>query len=276
MAWTANSGMVADGAFVWFVNDSYLGTQPSIFKVDVSQTPARIVEVIRVTRDGMPAQKLDIEGIALDGEGGFWLASEGRTDRLIPHAIYHVGSDGAIEAEIAFPPELLAVETRFGAEGITRVGDTLWIAIQREWGDDPKGMVKLVSYNLETEEWGAVHYPLDAPTSGWVGLSEIVAHGDWVYVVERDNLVGGDAVTKKVYRVPAAAMAPAALGGTLPVVTKEEVRDLLPDLKATGGYVLDKVEGLAIMEDGTVWVSTDNDGVDDHSGETMFWSFKLN
>ena len=62
-------------------------------------------------------------------------------------------------------------------------------------------MVKLVSYNLETEEWGAVHYPLDAPTSGWVGLSEIVAHGDWVYVVERDNLVGGDAVTKKVYRV---------------------------------------------------------------------------
>jgi hypothetical protein len=24
-----------------------------------------------------------------------------------------------------------------------------------------------------------------------------------------------------------------------------------------------------------VWVSTDNDGVDDHSGETMFWSFKL-
>jgi hypothetical protein len=268
--------MVADGAFVWFVNDSYLGTQPSIFKVDVSRTPARIVEVIRVTRDGMPAQKLDIEGIALDGEGGFWLASEGRTDRLIPHAIYHVGSDGAIESEIPFPPELLAVETRFGAEGITRVGNTLWIAIQREWGDDPKGMVKLVSYNLETEAWGAVHYPLDAPTSGWVGLSEIVAHGDWVYVVERDNLVGGDAVTKKVYRVSADVMVPAALGGPLPVVTKEEVRDLLPDLTSAGGYVLDKVEGLAIMEDGTVWVSTDNDGVDDHSGETMFWSFTLN
>ena len=34
-----------------------------------------------------PAQKLDIEGIAPDGEGGFWLASEGRSDRLIPHAL---------------------------------------------------------------------------------------------------------------------------------------------------------------------------------------------
>jgi hypothetical protein len=268
--------MVADGDFVWFVNDSFLGMQPSIFKVDVSQTPARIVDVIRITRGGQPAQKLDLEGITLDGEGGFWLASEGRTDRLIPHAIYHVGADGAIEEEIAFPSELLAVETRFGSEGITRVGDTLWIAIQREWGDDPKNHAKLVSYNIETEEWGAVHYPKAEPATGWVGLSEIVAHGDFVYVVERDNQVGEAAVTKKIYRIPAAEMVPAALGGELPVVSKEEVRDLLPDLTSTGGYVLDKVEGLAIMEDGTVWVSTDNDGVDDHSGETMFWSFTLN
>jgi sugar lactone lactonase YvrE len=276
VGWVANSGMVADGGFVWFVNDSYLGMQPSIFKVDVNQTPARIVDVIRVTREGQPAQKLDLEGIALDGEGGFWLASEGRTDRLIPHAIYRVGADGAIEEEIAFPPELLAVETRFGAEGITRVGNTLWIAMQREWGDDPANHAKLVSYNIGTGEWGAVHYPKAEPATGWVGLSEITAHGDWVYVVERDNQVGEAAVTKKIYRIPATEMAPAALGGTLPVVTKEEVRDLMADLTSTGGYVLDKVEGLAIMEDGTVWVSTDNDGVDDHSGETMFWSFTLN
>jgi hypothetical protein len=48
--------------------------------------------------------------------------------------------------------------------------------------------------------------------------------------------------------------------------------DLVPDLKSTGGYVLDKVEGLAITEDGTGWISTDNDGADDHSGETMFFS----
>ena len=54
-----------------------------------------------------PAQKLDLEGITLDGEGGFWLASEGRTDRLIPHALYHVDADGEIEQEIALPAELL-------------------------------------------------------------------------------------------------------------------------------------------------------------------------
>jgi hypothetical protein len=66
-------------------------------------------------------------------------------------------------------------------------------------------------------------------------------------------------------------MVPSPLGSELPVVTKEVVRDLIPDLTSTGGYVLDKVEGLAIATDGTTWVSTDNDGVDDHSGETMFF-----
>ena len=78
--WGANSGMVADGAFIWAVNDSFYGMQPSIFKIDPSQSPARIVDVIRVTRDGQPAQKLDMEGITLDGEGGFWVGL-GRPDR---------------------------------------------------------------------------------------------------------------------------------------------------------------------------------------------------
>ena len=269
--WGANSGMVADGAFIWAVNDSFYGMQPSIFKIDPSQSPARIVDVIRVTRDGQPAQKLDMEGITLDGEGGFWVASEGRTDRLIPHAIYHVGADGEIGDEIGLPKDLMNAERRFGFEGITKVGDTLWMAVQREWDDDPKNHAKLVAYNIETGEWGAVHYPKAEPDTGWVGLSEIVAHGDHVYVIERDNLIGDAAVTKMVYRVPLSEMVPAPLDGELPVVSKEEVRDLLPDLKSTGGYVLDKVEGLAIMEDGTAWISTDNDGVDDHSGETMFF-----
>ncbi|WP_432450696.1 esterase-like activity of phytase family protein [Aliiroseovarius marinus] len=276
IGWGAISGMVADeGGIVWAVSDSFYGFQPSIFRIDTNTTPARITDVIRITRNGAPAQKLDLEGITLDGEGGFYVASEGRTERLIPHAIYHVQADGSIrdrKGEIGIPPELAAVEKRFGFEGITKVGDTLWMAVQREWKDDPKNHVKLVAYNLETKEWGAVLYPKAEPDTGWVGLSEIVAHGDYFYVIERDNQHDHRAVTKKIYRIPAADMVPAPLGGDLPVVTKELVRDLLPDLAATGGYILDKVEGLAIAADGTAWVSTDNDGVDDHSGETMFFS----
>jgi len=50
------------------------------------------------------------------------------------------------------------------------------------------------------------------------------------------------------------------------------VRDLIPDLLSLKGYVQDKVEGLAIDSTGEIYVSTDNDGIDDHSGETLFFS----
>nr|WP_237072502.1 esterase-like activity of phytase family protein [Pseudaestuariivita rosea] len=273
VGWGAISGMVADDdGMIYAVNDSFYAQQPTIFQINPSSTPARIVQAIRITRGGFPAQKLDLEGITLDGEGGFWVASEGRTDRVIPHALYHVNAEGEIEAEIGLPAELMAVERRFGFEGITKVGDTLWMAVQREWRDDPENHVKLVSYNIKTEEWGAVHYVKAQPDRGWVGLSEITAHGDHVYIVERDNQIGSAAVTKKIYRVALDQMQPAPLGGDLPVVEKEEVRDLMNDLRQLNGYVQDKVEGLAILPDGTAFVSTDNDGVDDHSGETLFFS----
>lgn len=272
--WGAISGQVmADDGTIYAVSDSFYGMQPTIFHIDVSQTPAQIVDAIRVTRAGQPAQLLDMEGIALDGDGGFWIASEGRSDRLVPHAIYHVGADGEIEDYIALPNELLAVEKRHAFEGVARVGGMLYVAVQREWRDDPANHAKVLGYNLETEEWSVIHYAKTEPATGWVGLSEIVAHGDFMYFIERDNQHDTRAVTKIITRVPMSAMdGMVALGETPSVLAPELVVDLLPYLTSTGGYVLDKVEGLAIAEDGTMWVSTDNDGVDDHSGETMFFA----
>ncbi|MGJ8625175.1 MAG: esterase-like activity of phytase family protein, partial [Yoonia sp.] len=273
IGWGAISGMVAgEDGIVYAVNDSFYGYQPTIFTIDTNVTPAQITNALPVTRGGFAAQKLDLEGITLDGNGGFWLASEGRTDRMIPHGIYHVNSDGEIEEEISLPAALLAVERRFGFEGITLVDGTLWMAVQREWADDPADHVKLVAYNIETGDWGAVLYPKAAADTGWVGLSEIVAHNGDFYVVERDNQIGANAAIKMVYRISGDQMVPAALGGDLPVVTKEAVMDLIPALQAHNGYVVDKVEGLAIFTDGTAWASTDNDGVDDSSGETFFWT----
>ena len=43
----------------------------------------------------------------MDGDGGFGIASKGRSGRLLLHAIYHVGEDGAIKDYIALPNELL-------------------------------------------------------------------------------------------------------------------------------------------------------------------------
>ena len=279
LGWGALSGLAADPekpGILYAVNDSFYALQPTIFTIDANKTPAMIVKATPVTRAGQPAQKLDLEGIAGDGKGGFWLASEGNTAKLVPHAIYHVDAKGEIGKEYALPAELLAGEKRFGFEGITTIGSgdelTLWMAVQREWADDPKGFVKLVSYTPKTKAWGAVRYPLDKGTKGWVGLSEITAHGDSVYIIERDNQIGDAATIKKLYRVALDEMKPAPLGGDLPVVRKTAVHDFIPDLKKLNGYVVDKIEGFTIDAAGMGYAVTDNDGVDDSSGEMLFFA----
>lgn len=47
---------------------------------------------------------------------------------------------------------------------------------------------------------------------------------------------------------------------------KNLFRDIYDDLAALNGNIYEKVEGLAVMSDGSVYVVNDNDGVDDNSG----------
>lgn len=279
IGWGALSGLTADPekpGMLYAVNDSFYSAQPTIFSIDATKKPALIAAALPVTRNGHPAQLLDLEGITSDGAGGFWLASEGRGDTMTPHGILHVNDKGEIDKSIGLPDELLRSATRFGFEGITMTGsgdDTvLWMAVQREWADDEKGTVKLVSYNPKAKEWGAVRYPLDRSEKGWVGLSEITAHGEHVYIVERDNQIGATATVKRLYRIARSEMVPGKIGDSLPLVKKELVRDLLPDLLTTGGYALEKIEGFTIDASGEGFAVTDHDGVNDSNGETLFWS----
>jgi hypothetical protein len=53
-------------------------------------------------------------------------------------------------------------------------------------------------------------------------------------------------------------------------VGKTLLRDLIPDLDANSIFTPEKVEGLTVTADGQVYVVTDNDGVDDSLGETVF------
>jgi hypothetical protein len=79
--------------------------------------------------------------------------------------------------------------------------------------DDPDNHAKVLATTLPSQSWGVIHYPLTEPSTGWVGLSEIVAHGDFVYFIERDNQLDDRAVTKLITRVPMSAMdAVVALG----------------------------------------------------------------
>lgn len=282
IGWGALSGLAAvpeKPGQLYAVSDSVYGMAPAIYTIDAAKSPAEITDVLPVRRNGEPAQKLDVEGVAVDGDGWYWLASEGNAEKLVPHALYHVNPKGEIKEEIALPKELLAQETRYGFEGVAVTGsgdDTvLWMAVQREWKDDPEGMVKLVSYKPASREWAAVRYPLEKTEEGWVGLSELTIHGEHAYLIERDNQIGDKARLKKLFRVALSELKGAPIGGELPVVRKEEVADLLPALKASNGYVVDKLEGFAFDAAGKAFAVTDNDGVDDSSGETLFFPVDL-
>ena len=279
LGWGALSGLVADlkePGKLYAVSDSFYSAAPTIFTIDAKQTPAKITRALVVTRGGQPAQKLDLEGITTDGAGGFWLANEGDQSKLVPQRTFNGEGKGRIKKERGLAEGRGRQPTRAGREGSTRGGEgeatVLWMAVQREWKDDEKGFVKLLSYNGKDKSWGAVSYPLDKKSGdGWVGLSEITAHDGQLYIVERDNLIGDKAVNKKLYRVALDGLKPAKLGEKLPVVEKTLARDFIADLKSTNGYVVDKLEGFTVDVAGNGFAVTDNDGVDGSSGETLFF-----
>ena len=45
--------------------------------------------------------------------------------------------------------------------------------------------------------------------------------------------------------------------------------DVLPALRATNGWTQEKLEGLTVAGDGEVYAITDNDAVQDATGETV-------
>lgn len=281
--WSALSGFAADAkepGKLYAVTDSAYA-QARILTVDATATPARIVAATVLTKDGAPATGLDLEGIAVRPEGGFWVVSEGnpeKKEKATQNLLLRVDADGTVAEEIALPEAVATQAGRFGFEGVAVIGsgadETVWIAVQREWKDDPKGFTKLIAYKPADKSWGYVRYPLDASAKGWVGLSELAPYKDGLIAIERDNQIGSDAAIKKLAYVSLKGVTPVVLGSEdKPAeLSKSEVKDLLPLLQAPHGYVLDKVESFAIDANGNAFIVTDNDGVDGSSGETQFIS----
>jgi len=246
-----------------------------ILTLDITQTPARIISETALIKDGKQAS-YDAEGLVQRASGGFYVATEGDPEKKLKDMLLRVAADGTVEEEITLPAAIADHAARFGFEGVAVTGrgvdETIWIAVQREWKDDPKGLTKILSYKPASKTWGVLHYPLTAAKAGsWMGLSELVAVDDDTFaVIERDNLFGDPSV-KTIQSFSVKGLVPAGIGdASVPVVAKKLVRDLKSDLASGRGYILDKVEGLAIGRNGDVFVVTDNDGVDGSNGETRF------
>jgi hypothetical protein len=287
--WVAMSGLTgADDDSLWAVSDSILA-EAAIHRIDVSAEPAVITDRIVVTDpDATIRRDLDVEGIAVAPEGGFWLASEGRNDPATgrPNALVKVDANGVVESEVALPAALLADGwTSSGFEGVAVTGEDVteyvYTVIQREWASDPANSVKIGRYDVATGEWAFVRYEKAAPESplgGWVGLSELTLLPDGTFaVIERDDQLGTAARIKRIFGVDLASadFQPYVTGGSLPVVPKTLLADVLDVLAADSVWTPDKLEGLGVTSDGDVYIVTDNDGLDEAVGQTVFVEIEL-
>ncbi len=310
LGWGALSGLSIDlqnNNIAYTVQDSFYDSS-RIFMLDITTTPAVISDEIilkdtngalaavdsnLVNGDTQLTVNLDPEGITTSANGGFWVASEGRGsigDTVKPfefeNMLVRVSSTGIIEKVVTLPAEVSNRQLRFGFEGVASVSDAtsemLYVAFQRTWTGDNANHVRIGQYNTGTDEWKFFYYELDAVESvngGWVGLSDITSLGnDEFMVIERDNQSGPDAAIKRLYKFSIAGVTPLVDNGSdsvaYPVLTKIPVDDLMDVMAKTGGLILEKIEGLAVTDDGIVLVVNDNDGVDDSNGETQLLRLK--
>jgi hypothetical protein len=281
---------------VW---DSFY-SESNIFTIDVSSKPAVITQSTTI-RGG--SGNYDPEGIAIAPDHSIWVASEGNASGSRPNRLLKLDAAGNVLEEIGLPAEIEACRSvsantgtlGSGFEGVavmpTRHGYKLLVAQQRGWdyttpgcedlddvdeaapdGDlNAKGQPKksrIWIYDPATDTWGHIAWEL-APlpeNASWVGLSEITRtpHGDYV-LIERDNRTGDFAELKTLVKVR-----PGDAADKLISADEKKVFDLIPELEAGNGWISDKPEGVAITADGRTYLCTDNDGVDDWSGETSF------
>jgi hypothetical protein len=285
--WVALSGLAGDPEnpdTLYAVSDSFLA-QGFVYTIDVSQKPALIVDRLEVTGAG---EDLDLEGVAVGPDGSFWVCSEGNAkgDDGRPNLILNVNPEtGGVLSEVRLPDELESKARKNGFEGIAVTGnagaEVVYVAIQRAWpdsGDTDKVHTKIGRYDVATGDWSFVYYPLEAEgNGGWIGLSELTLLPDGTFaVIERDKgwgpSTGLNAELKAVYGVDLAAAEFRTLADADGLVTldKRLLGNLLPKMTDASIWTAEKLEGLAVAADGQTYAVTDNDGVDDATGETLF------
>ncbi len=286
--WVALSGLTSDpydNHILYAVSDSFLA-EGFIYTIDASSKPAIIVDRVQVDSSALSAAP-DLEGIAVGSDGSFWLASEGRNGTR-PNAIIQTDSLGNVLAEITLPAALADNARNNGFEGIAVTGDagteTVYVAIQRAWpdaGDTDEVNTKIGKYEVATGEWTFVHYPLQPEGAGdWIGLSELtLLPNGYFAVIERDKgwgpTTGFNAELKAIYKLDLAGadFKPYEAGvDSLVTIEKSLLIDVLPALERRSIWTTEKLEGFAVNKRGKTFFVTDNDGVDDAPGETLFFS----
>jgi hypothetical protein len=112
---------------------------------------------------------LDQEGIVAVADG-FWIAHEGAgasPNVASLNLLIKVSTTGIIKEVVSLPNGVNGIQTSNGFEGVTKEGDYLIVAFQREWGGEAR--VRLGIFNLIDRTWKFVYYLLDSPQSQFTG-----------------------------------------------------------------------------------------------------------
>lgn len=280
-AFSAVSGVAfADGALLAAPDQGVASGRIWRFDVDAAQSRVRLVDELRLVDDsGAPIAGRDLEGLAVNPEGGFVLVSEGKRDNGEPNStpdernqILFFDDSGTLDAAVDLPAALWPRLPRDGFSGAAVVdagpgpgGQLVAVSFRRPLdagADDAeaaRNLARIGVYEVGAQTWRFYFYPLepdlavvDLPAE--IQLADIVHLGDDRFaVIERDALDGGVAQVKRIYTF--------ALGSGTP----DDIDDPLD--KTLAADLLDQpfafdfagVEGLA-FDGEALWVVNDNDG----------------
>jgi DNA-binding beta-propeller fold protein YncE len=257
-----------------------------LLSIDHGDRRMELVREIRL-RDAAGAALTghDPEGIAINPEGGFVIASEGTagnggsttcvgsgqsnrlmffdaSGRLDPL----VDSDGIVDLPCGEDSNAIdwTLVTGNGFEGVavvdqaptTRGGLEVYVAFQRALTGEGQD-ARIGVYDVDGQSWRFYFYTLEPDPGGSAGstfLSELIhVEGDLFAVIERDQGIAGEAGNKTIRTFRLATGGLDEPGNPL---EKSTAVDLL-----AGSFRFDqeKIEGLA-LGGGALWVTNDNDG----------------
>ena len=191
-------------------------------------------------------QGLDIEGLVFDGEGGWWVADE------YGPSLSHFNQDGVMQRRMIPGQQLPRMygekKANRGFEAIAKVENKVFGFMQSPLPkENPKESEysRIVEVDLETMKTSAEYfYPFE---KGNDKIGDAVAiDAKNFFIIEQNGKVG-DSSQKYIYKI--------TLGESDQVVTKV----LVADLKTTPFNNMEKIEGLALIDNRRLAVVYDND-----------------
>ena len=192
-------------------------------------------------------QGLDLEGLTFDGEGGWWMADE------YGPSLVHFNEEGKVLRRLMPSLELPRMygdrKINRGFEGVARVENKIFGFLQSSLPKEEVSKVgefaRIVEVDLETMKTSAEYfYPFE---KGSDKIGDAVALNAKTFLVLEQNGKSHEASQKFIYRI--------TLGASDEVVKKT----LIADLKNTPFNNVEKVEGMALIDNHRLGLVYDND-----------------